>query len=88
MSDSQTARPLIEWGPTVDEESCTGCGTCIDFCHQDVYRWSADEARVEVAHKTNCVTGCSHCGTLCEVEAISFPTVEDIRRARREAAGD
>ncbi len=87
MTDSQTARPLIEWGPTVDDGTCTGCGTCIDFCHQDVYRWSEDETRVEVAHKLHCVTGCSHCATLCEAGAISFPTVGDIKRARRAAEG-
>jgi NAD-dependent dihydropyrimidine dehydrogenase PreA subunit len=73
----------IEWGPTVDAGSCSGCGTCIDFCHDDVYSWSADESTVVVAHKANCVTGCSHCATLCEVQAISFPTFEQIKRARR-----
>jgi NAD-dependent dihydropyrimidine dehydrogenase PreA subunit len=74
----------IEWGPAIDAGACTGCGTCIDFCHQDVYRWSDDQSRVEVATKTNCVTGCSHCGTLCEAEAICFPTLEEIKRLRRE----
>ena len=76
----------IEWGPTIDAEACTGCGTCIDFCHNDVYSWSEDESTVVVAHKMHCVSGCSHCATLCEVQAISFPTVEDIKRARREAS--
>ena len=73
----------IEWGPTVDAGACTGCGTCIDFCHNDVYRWSDDESKVVVAFKDHCVTGCSHCATLCEAAAISFPTLEDIKRARR-----
>ena len=73
----------IEWGPAVDAAACTGCGTCIEFCHNEVYAWSADGARVEVAVKTACVPGCSHCATLCEVAAISFPTLEDIKRARR-----
>jgi NAD-dependent dihydropyrimidine dehydrogenase PreA subunit len=79
-------RIQIEWGPTVDTDACTGCGTCIDFCHNDVYRWSADESTVVVAYKTHCVAGCSHCATLCEAQAISFPTLEDIKRARREAS--
>jgi NAD-dependent dihydropyrimidine dehydrogenase PreA subunit len=82
MTES-SRRTVLEWGPTVDAEACTGCGTCIGFCHQDVYRWSEDESRVEVAHKTHCVSGCSHCATLCETEAISFPTLDDIRRLRR-----
>jgi NAD-dependent dihydropyrimidine dehydrogenase PreA subunit len=83
-STSRVRHIEIEWGPTIDAEACTGCGTCIDFCHNDVYRWSDDESRVEVGTKTNCVTGCSHCGTLCEEEAISFPTREEIKRLRRE----
>jgi NAD-dependent dihydropyrimidine dehydrogenase PreA subunit len=74
----------IDWGPTIDAATCTGCGTCIDFCHNDVYRWSDDETTVVVAHKTNCVTGCSHCATLCEAQAISFPTLKEIKRARRD----
>jgi MinD superfamily P-loop ATPase len=80
---SPAERIGIEWGPTVDAEACNGCGTCIDFCHHDVYRWSEDESQVMVAFKTLCVSGCSHCGTLCEAAAISFPTLEDIKRARR-----
>jgi NAD-dependent dihydropyrimidine dehydrogenase PreA subunit len=73
----------IEWGPTLDAEACTGCGTCIDFCHNDVYRWSEDESKVVVAFKDHCVSGCSHCSTLCAAEAISFPTLEEIKRMRR-----
>jgi NAD-dependent dihydropyrimidine dehydrogenase PreA subunit len=78
---SQPASAAIEWGPTIDACACTGCGTCIDFCHNDVYAWA--DGKVIVAHMTSCVAGCSHCGTLCEAEAISFPTLEEIRRARR-----
>ena len=71
--ESRAARHVdIEWGPTIDAAECT-----------DVYRWSDDESTVVVAFKTHCVTGCSHCGNLCETQAISFPTVEDIKRARR-----
>ncbi len=85
MSDTKGDRRHIEidWGPTIDARLCTGCGTCIDFCHNDVYRWSDDESTVVVAHKTDCVPGCSHCATLCDAKAISFPTLEEIKRARR-----
>ena len=78
----------IEWGPTVNARACTGCGTCIDFCHNDVYRWAEDRSRVIVAFKTHCVAGCSHCASLCESQAISFPTLEQLKRLRRpERAG-
>ncbi len=84
---SDTARNVrhidLEWGPTLDAEACTGCGACFDWCKHDVYRWSADGSKVEVAAKTNCVPGCSHCATLCQVEALSFPTVDEIKRLRR-----
>ena len=43
-------------------------------------------SKVEVEIKTNCVVGCSHCGTLCEAEALSFPTLEEIKRAAGAAA--
>ena len=71
MSDSQTARPLIEWGPTVDEESCTGCGTCIDFCHQDVYRWSADESL------TGIWAGADYAAFRDRVRCFDFPPCTD-----------
>ena len=83
MSEARIRRVEIDWGPTIDADACTGCGTCIDFCHNDVYRWNDDESKVVVAHKAHCVTGCSHCATLCEAEAISFPTLAEIKRLRR-----
>jgi NAD-dependent dihydropyrimidine dehydrogenase PreA subunit len=73
----------IEWGLTLDAEACTGGGVCIDFCHHDVYRWATDENKVMVARKLHCVPGRSHCGTLCDAQAISFLTLEGINRAHR-----
>lgn len=85
MSDKEGRTPHIDvqWGPTVDPEACTGCGTCIESCHNDVYRWNDDKDKVVVGHKTHCVPGCSHCGTLCPTGAISFPTLEELKRLRR-----
>jgi NAD-dependent dihydropyrimidine dehydrogenase PreA subunit len=74
----------IEWGPTLDADLCTGCGTCIDWCKHDVYRWSEGGDKVEVETKSNCVVGCSHCASLCAAEALSFPSFEEIKRLRRE----
>jgi NAD-dependent dihydropyrimidine dehydrogenase PreA subunit len=68
------------WGPTIDAGACTSCRTCHDFCHQGVYGLEGDT--VVVADKAACVPGCSHCATLCEQGAISFPSIEDLRRAR------
>ncbi len=71
---STGARP---WTP----KRAPGCGACIDWCKHDVYRWSEEAARSRLTPRTNCVPGCSHCATLCEAEALSFPTLEEIKRA-------
>ncbi len=72
-----------EWGPTLDEAACTDCGVCLEFCRQGVYRLV--DARVRVVAKTSCIEGCSHCATLCEASALSFPSLEELRAARRKA---
>ena len=46
-------------------------------------RSSSPEADALLLFETHCVSGCSHPGTLCEAAAISFPTLEEIKRARR-----
>jgi NAD-dependent dihydropyrimidine dehydrogenase PreA subunit len=82
-SDGRFGHVDIEWGPTIDAAACTGCGACIDFRRLDVHQWIEDEGQVEIAHRLHCGLGCSHYATLCEAQAISFPTFEEIKRARR-----
>ena len=75
-------REKIDWGPTIDETACRdGCRTCLDFCQNGVY--DSVDGRLRVVQRTACVVGCSHCATLCEAGAISFPSLDDLRRARR-----
>ena len=67
-------REKIDWGPTIDQATCRdGCRVCLDFWQQGVYDWVDD--RVRVGQRTACVVGCSHCATLCEAGAISFPSL-------------
>lgn len=74
-------REKIDWGPTIDETACRdGCRTCLDFCQNGVY--DSVDGRLRVVQRTACVVGCSHCATLCEAGAISFPALDDLRRAR------
>jgi MinD superfamily P-loop ATPase len=73
----------IEWGPTIDDAACDSCRTCLEFCHQGVY--GLVDGKVRVTERAACIEGCSHCATLCEAGAISFPTLDDLRRARRGA---
>ena len=81
-------REKIPWYPTIDADLCTNCGSCIEFCANDVF--SLEEDTVSVSNPYNCVVGCSACTTACPVEAISFPSVEELKstlaRLREESS--
>ena len=49
----------------VDEELCTGCGTCIDLCPVDIFEFSANNKAVHVGKKETCLKGCELCVTHC-----------------------
>lgn len=70
-------RERIPWFPTVDEEKCTGCRTCFEFCPHSVYEMKGDA--VHVSHPHQCVVGCSNCQALCPQGAISFPDIREVR---------
>ncbi len=88
MSDTSVRHIEIEWGPTIAAAARTGCGACVDSCHNDVCRWSEDEIQVVVAFKTHCVTGCSHCGTLCEPRLPSDHSQDHQDREQAEHGRD
>ena len=70
-------RKDIQWFPTIDEEKCTGCGVCVEFCHQGVF--SADGEGTEVVRPYSCIVGCTGCAGQCPVGAISVPTLPELR---------
>jgi NAD-dependent dihydropyrimidine dehydrogenase PreA subunit len=70
-------REEIPWFPRVDMERCTGCGVCIGFCHNKVYR--ERNGKPEVADPYGCVVGCSGFASQCPAQAISFPSLVEIR---------
>ena len=75
---------LAQAGEVVRHEQLAGLAAGSELAHAALPALQLlDESRVVVAFKTRCVTGCSQCATPCEAEAISFPTVEGINRARR-----
>ncbi len=80
--DETRLTETFDWGPTIDAELCNACRTCFDFCQNGVF--GADDGRVWVTRKSDCVPGCSHCATLCEQEAISFPSIDELKRWRAE----
>jgi NAD-dependent dihydropyrimidine dehydrogenase PreA subunit len=78
-------REKIPWFPKIDYKKCTGCMTCFNFCKNQVYKWvNNDRPHPEVANPYNCVLGCSACAQLCPAGAISFPSVEEMRKTMRE----
>ena len=67
-------RDKIPWYPTIDEQVCTNCGICVDFCQNGVY--AVHDIRTVVVAPYNCVVGCSNCESLCTPKAIHFPDLE------------
>ena len=58
---------------TVNQDFCTGCGTCIDRCQMDAVTITDDGvAKVE---EMRCI-GCGLCKTTCPVDAISLISLE------------
>ncbi|MBS7631310.1 ferredoxin family protein [Candidatus Bathyarchaeota archaeon] len=84
--DEQTYSGLprneIEWYPKIDYNLCTGCGVCVDFCHDNVYDRQGD--KVVVARPYNCLVGCESCRPRCPVGAISFPSRKGLKQMLRE----
>lgn len=64
-------REEIPWFPVIDENICTNCNACMDFCSNDVF--AQGELTTMVANPYNCVVGCSACAKNCPVDAITFP---------------
>ena len=82
MSATDTSPQEFVWGPTIDEAACTDCKVCLEFCQQGVYAM-VDE-HVRVVAKASCMEGCSHCASMCEAAALTFPTLDELRAAKRK----
>jgi ferredoxin len=59
----------------IDEETCTGCGTCVDWCPTDAI--TLDDEGVARRDEDACI-GCGVCARFCPEEAISLE--EGLRR--------
>ena len=58
---------MMDCGPNVDFEHCSGCKACYNFCPSDVFGWE-DERRVPtVLHPAEC----HYCGA-CEIECLEM----------------
>ncbi|MFW5985718.1 MAG: 4Fe-4S binding protein, partial [Halanaerobiaceae bacterium] len=45
MSIKDTPREEIPWYPEIDQEKCTGCKTCYEFCSHGTYEWDENEEK-------------------------------------------
>ncbi len=69
-------REEIDWHPTIDENACIGCGTCVTGCSRLVYRFDYSKNKAVVADPLNCLVGCTTCANTCPEHAISFPPLD------------
>lgn len=67
----------------MDRETCDDCRVCLEFCRQGVY--GLVDGVVQVVKRDGCMPGCSHCATLCEAGALTFPSLDELRASRRGA---
>ncbi|MCL7940771.1 FAD-binding oxidoreductase [Halomonas sp. ATCH28] len=71
-------RENIEWNPTIIEDACIGCGTCVTGCSRLVYRFDFERKKPVVIDPLNCMVGCTTCANTCPAQAIVFPPLESI----------
>ncbi|MEX2490590.1 MAG: FAD-binding oxidoreductase [Nitrospirales bacterium] len=79
-------RESIDWHPTVNEDACIGCGTCVTGCGRLVYRFDYDRKLPVVADPLNCMVGCTTCANICPTHAISFPPMSMVMDLEKQPA--
>jgi NAD-dependent dihydropyrimidine dehydrogenase PreA subunit len=85
-------REEIQWFPTIDEEKCIGCKSCVEFCPNDALEFDEAAGKARVKNPYNCVVECKACAKLCPGDAIEFPDEGEfskfIRKKLAERAPD
>jgi CDP-4-dehydro-6-deoxyglucose reductase len=71
-------REEINWNPTVHEDACIGCATCVTGCSRLVYRFDFERLKPIVVDPLNCMVGCTTCANTCPTNAIGFPPLQDV----------
>ena len=80
IDDSTPAR----WYPVIDNERCSGCLECLNFCLFGVYGLD-ENSRPIVEQPDACRDGCPACSRICPAQAIIFPMYSDSMIAGRLA---
>ncbi|RUR28347.1 4Fe-4S dicluster domain-containing protein [Vreelandella andesensis] len=71
-------REDIHWNPTIIEDACIGCGTCVTGCSRLVYRYDFERKKPVVVDPLNCMVGCTTCANTCPSHAIAFPSIDSV----------
>ncbi len=71
-------REQIYWNPSVMDEACIGCGTCVTGCSRLVYRFDFERKKPVVVDPLNCMVGCTTCANTCPAHALVFPPIESV----------
>jgi NAD-dependent dihydropyrimidine dehydrogenase PreA subunit len=53
----------------IDEQRCTGCGTCVDSCPMDVLRMDDELLRAVIVYPQDCGL-CAMCEVDCPEQAV------------------
>jgi CDP-4-dehydro-6-deoxyglucose reductase len=77
-------RESIDWHPTVNDEACIGCGTCVTGCGRLVYRFDFERKKPMVVDPLNCMVGCTTCANSCPTHAISFPPLSMVKDMEKQ----
>lgn len=56
--------------PVVDQEKCTGCGSCVEDCPNEVL--SLKDEKAQVISPDDCIE-CGVCVDDCDFDAITLP---------------
>lgn len=54
---------------TINEELCTGCGTCDRSCPMDVIRINKETKKAEIKYPIDCMA-CYNCEMFCPEKAV------------------
>jgi NAD-dependent dihydropyrimidine dehydrogenase PreA subunit len=68
----ECARQNYNW-IKIDEDKCTGCGMCVEYCPRDVFRMSDDNYSC-VKYRDDCWY-CDVCTFVCPTKAIKIEEV-------------
>jgi ferredoxin len=64
----------------IDEDKCTGCGDCVEYCQVDAIAVNEDEMVLEVVDLDICIQ-CHSCQQNCPERAvIVYPHLQEVLR--------